>query len=64
MDEFVTSLVLILTNDKVVTVVDTKSQFLKKNFLSYKNKVELESVHRAQTPPQHMPYQNRTIFEK
>ena len=27
-----------------------------------KNK-KLESVHRAQTPPQYMPYQNRTIFD-
>ena len=26
--------------------------------------MKLESVHRAQTPPQYMPYQNRTIFEK
>ena len=29
-----------------------------------KNKTKLESVHRAQTPPQYMPYQNWTIFEK
>ena len=29
-----------------------------------KKQKKLESVHRAQTPPQYMPYQNQTIYEK